>query len=95
MRHREVLHVWNGGRHVGEFSRRRTDSDVDFRYDSDESTSGGVGVPISLSLPVSGVSSRRAPKAFLENMLPADPSARRRIRLSLLLVDSSSRLCMI
>ena len=69
----DVLHAWSEEGHVGEF-RRGPSGSVTFSYDSERR------VPVSLSLPLSGGHSKRAPSAFLENLLPDDPASRRRIR---------------
>ena len=68
----ERLHVWTDGDHVGEFMRT-SGGHVSFHYDSKE------GAPISLSLPRTGKSSGKAASAFLENLLPDDENARRRM----------------
>lgn len=72
----ERLHVWIDGDHVGEFMRT-SGGHVSFHYDSKE------GAPISLSLPRTGKSSGKAASAFLENLLPDDENARRRMALRL------------
>lgn len=72
----ETLHVWRDGEHVGEFLRD-PHGRVSFRYDSDRES------PISLSLPANGNASRTAAETFLENLLPDDENARRRMALRL------------
>lgn len=72
----ERLHVWADGNHVGEFIRT-SGGRVSFHYDSKE------GAPISLSLPRTGKASGKTASAFLENLLPDDENARRRMALRL------------
>ena len=72
----DVLHAWLDGTHVGEF-QRDGDGRISFRYDST------MGTPISLSLPRTGRIPKTAPSAFLENLLPDDENARRRMAVRL------------
>jgi len=60
----------------GEFIRT-SGGRVSFHYDSKE------GAPISLSLPRTGKASGKTASAFLENLLPDDENARRRMALRL------------
>lgn len=73
----ETLHVWMDGAHIGEFHRRSKGARIGFSYDD------GDRMPISLSLPLDGHCARNAPSAFLENLLPDDEGARRRMALRL------------
>lgn len=64
-----VLHAWLGDSHAGVFFYDGN-GDVAFEYDP------GAATPISLSLPLEGGWTRRAPGAFLDNLLPDDPLTR-------------------
>lgn len=66
------LHAWLEGRLIGTFIENN--GEISFRY------AEGVSHPISLSLPLSGGWTRRAPEAFLDNLLPDRPSARKRMK---------------
>lgn len=68
----EVLEVWWGGRHVGQFVRER-DGEISFAYDQDAGP-----VPISLSLPRNERHTRRAAATFLDNLLPDEAAVRAR-----------------
>ncbi|KFJ04068.1 HipA N-terminal domain-containing protein [Bifidobacterium subtile] len=65
----EELHVWENGVPVGVFHNDKN-GDIGFEYD------GNAKAPISLSLPLSGEWEKKAPQAFLENLLPDDLSTR-------------------
>lgn len=65
------LYAWDGDRLVGVFTRDG-DGDTSFAYND---VVGGM--PISLSLPRNGGWKSDAPAAFLDNLLPDNPNARR------------------
>ncbi len=66
----DVLHAWmDDSRHVGVFTRDG-DGHIGFEYDVD------AMMPISVSLPLTGGWARRAPEAFVDNLLPDEEAAR-------------------
>jgi len=68
-----VLYAWLEGRPVGVFAQS-ADGTVEFSYDED-----APPTPVSLSLPREGGWPRSAPYRFLDNLLPDDHRARRRM----------------
>ncbi len=68
-----VLHTWLEGSYAGRFTRDSAGV-VRFEYDT-----GTPAVPISLSLPREGETSRRAAANFLENLLPDHSETRRQM----------------
>lgn len=80
----QVLEAWLEGRHVGIFVFD-SPAPAKFVYDDD-----APGVPISLSLPRNGTSSKLAPQNFLDNLLPDAEHTRIRMARSYGAADTTT-----
>lgn len=72
------LHAWQNGTHIGTF-HEDDDGSIGFEYDRDDAD----GMPISLSLPRSGLWDEGTPRSFLDNLLPDNPNVREAMRTRL------------